>query len=274
MKQTIYIDVLIAVNLLINYFLLLAAANFLSLRFRRRRVFLASLLGAFYSLWILMPEINLWAAFAVKLAMAATIVLTAYPLNGFKQFLRELAAFYIVSFSFAGFMLAVWYFIAPQGMVIKNSVVYFNISPLILILLTVVCYLFIRLIHRLTGRQAAAGTFCTVTVDYSGKRASFLGKVDTGNSLTEPFSNYPVLVVYEDFVKNLIPEKESGKVRLVPFHTVSGEGLLPAFRPDLLTLVCGKNIYCMHNVYIAASKTKLGEFDALINPDLLQKTSA
>lgn len=274
MKQTVYIDVLMAVNLFINYFLLLAVAQFLSLRFRRIRLFLASLLGAAYSLSILMPEINMAASFGIKLAMSATIVLAAYPFAGLKQFLRELAAFYIISFSFAGFMLAIWYFIAPQGLIIKNSVVYFNISPLILILLTVVCYLIIRLIHRMTGRQAAAGSFCTVKVDYSGRSVSFLGKVDTGNSLTEPFSNYPVLVVYQDLVKNLIPENESGKIRLVPFHAVSGEGLLPAFKPDLLTLTCGKQTCCLCNVYIASSKTKLGEFDALINPDLLQKTSA
>jgi stage II sporulation protein GA (sporulation sigma-E factor processing peptidase) len=273
-RQTVYIDVLIAVNLFINYFLLLGVAGFLSLRFRRLRLFLASLLGASYSLSILLPEISMPVSFLVKLAMAATIVLAAYPFNGLKQFFRELAAFYVMSFSFAGLMLALWYFIAPQGLIIKNSVVYFNISPLFLIVLTVVCYFVIRLINRVTGRQAPEGSFCTVKVEYNGKSAYFFGKVDTGNSLTEPFSNYPVMVVRRELIQSLIPPEESGKIRLVPFHTVSGEGLLPAFRPDSLTLVCGKHTYSIRNVYIAASKTRLGEFDALINPDLLQKTSA
>lgn len=274
MRQTVYIDVLIGVNLFINYFLLLGVARFLSLRIRRLRIFAASFLGAVYSLFILLPEINLAVSLAIKLAMSATIVLAAYPFKGLKQLLRELAAFYIMSFSFAGFMLAVWYFIAPQGLIIKNSVVYFNISPLLLIILTVICYLIIRLINRLTGRQAPEGLFCSVKVDYNGQSASFLGKVDTGNSLTEPFSNFPVLVVYQELIRNMSPPPENGKIRLVPFHAVSGEGLLPAFRPDLITIVCGKHTYRLHDVYIAASQTKLGEFDALINPDLLQKTSA
>ena len=274
MKQTVYIDVLVGVNLFINYFLLLAVSKFLSITVKRMRLFAAAALGAAYSLTILLPEVNLFLSFMIKLVMAATIVLAAYSFCGVKQFLRQLAAFYIISFAFAGFMLALWFFIAPQGLIIKNSVVYFNISPLLLIILTVICYLIIRAINRLTGRQAPDEIFCRMKIDYDGKSVSFIGKVDTGNSLTEPFSNYPVVVVYDQCVESLIPEEDSGKIRLVPFQAVSGGGLLPAFKPDLLTVICGKKQIEIHNVYIAVTKSKLGEFSALLNPDLLQKTSA
>lgn len=255
MKQTIYIDVLVGVNLFVNYFLLLAVAKFLSLYTRRIRLLAASALGALYSLSILLPEVNTALSFVIKLIMAGTIVIAAYPFVNLKQFLRQLAAFYIMSFSFAGFMLAIWYFIAPQGLIIKNSVVYFNISPLLLILLTVICYLIIRLINRLTGRQAPEGLFCKIYITYNGKTVSCLAKVDTGNSLTEPFSNYPVAVVCEKRILELIPKEDSGKLRLVPFRSVSGEGLLPAFRPDLLTLVYGKNSFSYITFILQQRKT-------------------
>lgn len=274
MKQTVYIDVLVGVNLFINYFLLLAVSKFLSLPVKRPRLLAASTLGAAYSLTILLPEINLFLSFFMKLVMAATIVLAAYPFNGLKQLLRELASFYIMSFAFAGFMLALWYFIAPQGLIIKNSIVYFNISPLLLIVLTVMCYLIIRLINRLTGQQASDQILCKIKIDYNGKSCSCFAKVDTGNSLTEPFSNYPVAVVYEESIASIVPPEDSGKIRLVPFQAVSGGGLLPAFKPDLLTIVCRKKQIEIHNVYVAVTKVKLGEFSALLNPDLLQKTSA
>ena len=48
MKQTIYIDVLLAVNIFINYFLLLAAAKFLAVKRVRLRILAASILGAAY----------------------------------------------------------------------------------------------------------------------------------------------------------------------------------------------------------------------------------
>lgn len=274
MKQTIYIDVLIAVNLFINYFLLLAVSKFLSLSARRGRLLLGALLGAAYSLSILLPDINFLLSLGIKLAMSATIIISAYRYQGLKQFFRELAAFYIISFSFAGIMIALWYFIAPQGLIIKNSIVYFNISPLVLILLTLVCYFMIRLINRITGRQAPEEFICRIWIDYGDKSAACIAKVDTGNSLCEPFSNYPVAVVSGEYVADMIPPDDSGKIRFIPFQAVSGEGLLPAFKPDKLTIVCGKHQYEKKNVYIAVSKARLGETGALLNPDLLQKTSA
>ena len=115
MKQTIYIDVLLAVNIFINYFLLLAAAKFLAVRRIRLRILAASVLGAAYSLTMLMPSIPMVLALLMKLAMSASLVFVAFPWGGKKQFLKSLACFYIMNFAFAGFMMAIWYFISPQG---------------------------------------------------------------------------------------------------------------------------------------------------------------
>ena len=86
-----------------------------------------------------------------------------------KQFLKSLACFYIMNFAFAGFMMAIWYFISPQGMIIKNSIVYFNISPIILIGSTAVCYVVIRFIYRFIGKHEVSGGCCTVTVVWKEK---------------------------------------------------------------------------------------------------------
>jgi stage II sporulation protein GA (sporulation sigma-E factor processing peptidase) len=273
LKQKIYIDILVGVNLFINYFLLLAVSKLLSLPVKRLRLLLAASLGAVGSLSILLPEISMFFSFLLKLAMSALIVLAAYPLTGLKDFLRELAAFYVISFSFAGFMIALWYFFAPQGLIIKNSVVYFNISPLFLVGMTVICYFVIRLIHRITGRQAPEDLFCTIRIDMNGRTVSCSAKVDTGNTLKEPFSNAPVAVVCEDCISEIIP-KQKEKIRLVPYQSVSGTGLLPAFKPDKLTVCIGSRKTEIHEVYIAVTKSKLGAFGALLNPDLCQKTSA
>lgn len=274
MKQTIYIDVLIGTNLFINYFLLLAVSKFLSIPVKRSRLIAAAALGAAGSLTILLPETNLFLSFFIKFILSVIIVLAAYPFYGLKEFLRELAAFYIMSFAFAGFMLALWYFIAPQGLIIKNSVVYFNVSPILLIMMTVVCYFIIRFIHRITGRQAPESLICRICIFYNGNSVSCSAKVDTGNTLTEPFSNAPVVVVDAACIASIMPKEESGKIRYVPFQAVSGGGLLPAFRPDKLTIFTGKNCIEINEVYIAATQSKLGTFSALLNPDLLEKMSA
>lgn len=272
MKQTIYVDVLVAVNFFINYFLLLASAKFLTVPVKRGRLAAASGLGALFSLSILLPEIPAVLSLLIKLAMSSAIVLSAFGYGGVKRFIRNTAAFYIINFGFAGLMLALWYFFAPQGLMIRNSVVYLNISPVLLILLSVVCYFIISLVNRITGRQMPKELFCRIVVSCSGAACDCTAKIDTGNSLREPFSNDPVVIVNEDVIGKAVPPEKSLNFRMIPFDVVSGGGVLKAFRPDRLTIYYGKQTIQVSNVYIAVSKTRLGGCDALMNPDLLQKT--
>lgn len=272
MQQTIYIDVLAGINLFINYFLLLAVSKFLSYPVRRPRFIGAAALGALFSLSILLPELGTALSLLMKLVMSVLIILVAFGFGEIKFFLRAVCAFYIINFSFAGFMLVLWYFLAPQGLVIRNSIIYFDISPLLLIFLTVVCYFLITLFNRITGRQMPRELICRLTVKYAGHTNICVAKVDTGNSLKEPFSGFPVAVVYEHALSGIPTQKEIPNFRLVPYEAVSGDGLLPAFRPDLLTVSDGKKTYRTNHVYIAVTKTKPGTFDALLNPDLLQET--
>lgn len=273
MKQTVYIDVLVGVNLFVNYLLLLCVSKFLSLDGKRKRLIGAASLGAVYSLNIFLPELVPVLSLLVKLLMSLTIVLAAFGFKGLRELIRETVAFYLISFAFAGFMLVLWYFFAPQGLMIRNSVVYFNISPLALIALTVICYGAITLFHRITGRQMPKDLNCRILIDCGGKTSACTARVDTGNSLREPFTGDPVIVVYEPVVSGMIPSKDGLNFRLIPFDAVSGSGVLESFRPDRVTICNGKKKLIKKKVYIAVAKTRFGEFDALLNPDLLEKTS-
>ena len=168
-------------------------------------------------------------------------------------------------------MLALWYFIAPQGLIVKNSIVYFDVSPLLLLILTVFCYFLIRLIQRFTGRQTPKNLFYPIQIEWKGKEVACVAKVDIGNSLVEPFSGEPVAVVEKSRLEKFLPEiRAEGKVRLVPFSAVPGGGMLEAFRPDALYIVREKQRYRIPFGYIAICETPLGGFDALLNPDLLE----
>ncbi|XOQ44318.1 MAG: Sporulation sigma-E factor-processing peptidase [Clostridium sp.] len=273
MKQTIYIDILFGVNLFINYLLLCCVSKFLSLNGNRKRLVFAALFGAFFSFMILLPKISLTLSLTIKLFMSLSIVIIAFGYRGLRELIREAVAFYLISFAFAGFMLVLWYFFAPQGLMIRNSVVYFNISPLVLILLTAICYGGITLFHRITGRQMPPELNCRILIECGGKTGVCSARVDTGNSLREPFSGDPVVVVYKPVIAGMIPPKDELNYRLIPFNAISGGGLLEAFRPDRIVICCGKKKIETKKVYVAIANTRFGEFDALLNPDLLQKTS-
>lgn len=136
----IYIDVLLALNLWIDFILLLATARILRLPRRRWRMVLGALLGAATSCLIFLPDLPTAAATAVKLAAACVILLVAFPWRGRLLYIKSVVVFFVISTLFAGMAGALYFFAAPQGFYVVGGVVYYDVSPLTLVLLTVVSY--------------------------------------------------------------------------------------------------------------------------------------
>ena len=109
-------------------------------------------------------------------------------------------------------------------------------------------------------------------------------KVDTGNTLKEPFSGNPVIVTDYKFIKYIIPaelanyfnkntETESLKklknFRFIPYNTISGNGLLPAFKPDKIKVLNSNSINKDAYVAICNNKFSNESYHALISIDLI-----
>lgn len=289
MTQVIYIDVLIAVNLFINYFILAAAAKFLYIKTTKFKIVLGSSLGAIYSLYILFPSHNFVISLAVKLIMSSTIVWISLcsPKSG--VYLKALFCFYSINFAFLGSMFAIWCLFEPKGMCIKNNVVYFNVSPIILVVSTVVSYSIIETVNKIVGRPKSKKTFCEVEIKLLSKIFCVRAKIDTGNTLRETFSGLPVIVVCESTIKETVPEASfsisdicreksdfdkvqydiKSKMRLIPFSAISGQGILPAMRAEYIIV---KDINIRREAYIAIcpDNTLKDEFTALIGPELIE----
>ena len=110
-----------------------------------------------------------------------------------------------------------WLLTSAEGIFVRNSIVYFDLSPLVFLLSSVLAYAVVRLLQRVTGREEPAALTCRVEARRGSARAVFTARVDTGNSLTEPFSGAPVIVAEKSAVAGLRPFTEEG-CRLVPFH--------------------------------------------------------
>ena len=89
----------------------------------------------------------------------------------------------------------------------------------------------------------------SVTATSTGLDVAF---ADSGNKLTEPFTNYPVMIADE----SKMPFEAN---RVIPFSTVGGEGGLNAFKPDMVKISCGDNVVETDRIYIAKSKIQSKE---------------
>lgn len=286
MKQTIYIDILIAVNLFINYILLLLTAKFLSLKWKSIRLVFGEILSGIYSLYILFPETNLFLSILVKLIMSITIVWCVFGFKSLKSFIKITLCFYAINFLFSGMMLGLWILFRPSSMEMNNGVVYFNISPLVLIGSTIVSYFIIEIFYRIIGKNHIKNSFYEIKINIEDSPVKLKAKVDTGNILREPFSNLPVIIVRKSTAEKIIPPKLLGlldnyyqntnnissyevkyPIRMVPFKTVAGSGVFPAFKPK--NIINPEGILKKAYIAICPDRTLSEEIGALINPELI-----
>jgi len=295
LKQTIYVDILLAVNLIINYFLLRITAKMALPYTKRRRIFLGAAIGAVFSFIIFLPNLHWSVMGLIKLIFSVTIVATTFGIKDVKRFLRCTAIFFIANFLFAGGMIAFFILFSPNGMYINNSVVYFNFSAVTLIGIAAIIYILISLLTHFTKKRSLGDMEYVATIEYSGRSTAIGAMVDTGCDLSEVFSATPVCVCEFNAVKDILPKKlatlisssfsnigkvaksEYGKdLRLVPYTDVSGSGILCAIRPSRF-LLTQKNVQVeVDRVYIAFTNKSLsnGEYQCLINPQVIENNTA
>ena len=239
MTHTIYLDILFCVNFIIDYMILVSVKKYLSLEARLRRLLLGAAAGGLSSFVILLPPLPSGLSIIISLASACFVVGAAFAPADRKTFFKASAAFFLVSFGFCGIMMALFTIFTPESVVIRNSSVYIEIPPVMLVIATLFCYVILRVIMRITGSGKPKETECSVRVRYSGHEIAFKGRLDTGNMLKEPFSGMPVIVSKRSAFACIDENEMKGSMRVVPFSSVGGEGLLYAFRPEEIMVISG-----------------------------------
>lgn len=295
MVRVVYIDVLFAVNLILDYFILLTVSRMLHRPDKRLRLLAGAGVGALYALFIFLPEMGLLYTAGLKALLSVGIVVAAYRFSTVKSFLQLLGLFYLVSFAFGGLIFALYMFCTPPGMLMRNGVVYFDISPVTLILGAGACYVALTLFSRLVRRHESR--FYSLALSVDGKTVSLSAMLDTGNSLRDPLSGTPVMVAEYGAVQPLLPralrpvfrEGRTGdlprlegsgwenRLRMVPYGGLNGKGgLLPAFRPDELAVRLKNRTAKTKDVFIAVCGGRLcsdGRYRALLTPMLMNTLS-
>lgn len=256
--RTVYIDVLITVNVFVDFFIIICTKKSLNIGTSLGRMIIGSLFGGALSLVALLPALPFGINILFDITSAAVIVFIVFGKCSIKSYFKRVAVYFLISFIFCGIMIFIYTSFKPRGMEIYNDVVYFNISPVALIILTLVCYYILKLIKRLTKGVCGGGVY-NVEVYMSDKTVSFNAKVDSGCNLKEPFSGEYVIVAEKCTLEGCIPDER--KMRIIPFDSLGGSGIINGFKPDKTVI----NGITVNEVYIGICKNVIkGDIKALI----------
>jgi len=272
---TVYIDVLIVLNLYINYFLIRSAVLVIRRSVSAKRCLLAAGIGAAGSLVILLPELPFIVIALEKIALGALITFAAFGKQKPVDFAVCALFFLLVNFVYAGLMTALWTFCAPYGMVFGNGVAYFNIPLAAVAAFTAAAYFAVRLARYFADRRLRCNKICSVKISINDTEIQLRGLCDTGNGLCDIFSGKPVIVCKYEKIAEITPKNaldflegkldESGGLRLIPCRTMNSESLLPIFAADRI-FIDGKAA----DALVGITKNPLGsEVDCIFDPKII-----
>ena len=268
----VYGDILLALNWWLDFLLLLGVRRTVGGGARPWRLAMGALVGALTCFVLFLPPMAVWWSLIIKWITALLMVLLAFRWQGWRQLFRRTLLLFAFSAGLAGLCGMLYFFVAPDGLYVINGVVYYAFSPWLLVALSVLCYVFLRLSEYWMRRRAPAQRLFRVTIRLGQEQVVFPCLYDSGNHLVEPFSGHAVLVLERGVAEQLLvvpngPEEIpiGAGWRLIPYDTLRGGGVLPAFVPDGVVVTTPQGERSIPDCYVAVcDRLGCGEYGGLM----------
>lgn len=278
----VYVDVVFGFNFVMNYLILNCVRKISGVKTRKGGCVYGAAAGGIYSVFMFEPMLTALYSIGGKLLFSMLIILFCFRVRN--NFIKLLFYFYITAFAFSGVCEFASNFFGVIQM--KNGLIYSQNSIWILMAVCIIAASIISyVIRHMKISKKRYGEIISVTITLEGKSVTVKGMYDTGNSLLDPITLFPVTVVEFDSIKSILPEeikeflKEGsdlscninrrylGRIRLVPYNSVGANDILKGFRPDMIKLENSENE--IKDVVVAVIYNKLSksdQFEAIVNP--------
>ena len=291
-----YIDVLLGINLSMNYFLLLIVARIMRRYSSWYRLALGALIGVLPVL--IMVAFNIFHPWLWGVLVVITpffmIGLAFSPMKA-KDYFFMGGLMFLAAFIICGFVNVLWSIraVSPLGE-----------EPILLVYLLMICFLLNGIVvyfqPYLEDNKWKGLLRVRVQVCLEDKTHVIEGYLDTGNRVKEPFSKRPVIIASCQSLHKVIPAPVTSLFKdnldpvhvlesitdpnmmrrfyLIPFNGLGEEGgMLLGFYPDNIRIFKGEQLWDVGSqvamgIY-SNNFSKKEDFDALIPPEVLQMVS-
>ncbi len=294
-KITIYLDIIIIENLIMNYIILYATGIISKVKIYYLKIFISSLIGAIYVAIQYISKLDIYANSIIKLILSIIIVYIAFNPQDIKKMCKELVLFYLTTFTFGGVATYLIYVLKPQNIIIKNGMYVGTYVLKVIFIGAIIGTIILIIAFKLAkSKITKKDMICKIKIKLDGKEKDLTAMVDTGNMLKEPITGNPVIVVEKVALYDLVPkeilnnteailggdfekipehikEEYISKLKMIPFSSLGKQnGMLIGIKPQSIEII-NEQIEKKDNAIIGIynkSLTKRGEYNALIGMEL------
>ena len=292
--MTIYIDIVLLENLVMNYIILLGTGYIIKARIKHIKLIISSLIGAIYALLAYMEIFPIYANFITKMILAICMIYIAFKPKKIKGLIKELIVFFLVSFSLGGCAFALLYMIKPQEIFVKDGV-YIGVYPLKIALLGgitgfVITYISFKVVkNHITKNEIIYNAIIKI----EEKKLEIKVLLDTGNMLKDPITGDTVIIIekeklydilplellnnidnFFEFDNKIIKNEYQTRLRIIPFTSVGKRnGMMVGIKADYVSIITDIDEIKKNDAIICVYEKKFSKTDkysGLIGLDILE----
>ncbi len=295
--MTVYIDVVLIENLIMNYIIIFATGIILKIKMKQIRMILGSLIGAIYTIIAYVSNLRIYSNFILKFILSIIIVYISFNPQTQKQLWKSLLIFYLTSLVFGGAAFAIIYVVRPQEILRNNQLIFGTTSMKVILFSAILAFIVIILAFKIVKNKISKkDMFCDIEVKINEEIIKTKAMIDTGNFLKEPITNKPVVVIEHTLLYDCIPkqilnnieqilggdfsnvpeeirEEYISKLKFIPFSSLGKQnGMLIGINAKYIKIKSEENENINENVIVGIynkSLTKRGEYRALIGIELV-----
>ena len=273
--MTVYIDQYILINTILNFVILRITKSIIKSKSSNPRLLASSVAGALFAILMLLPQVKPITNILGKIIFSLILTGISFKSSCFKVFLKNLAVFYLVSFTLGGCAYA---FINLPG-----SETYID-STKLLCITVFISYMILNVITHIYEKHFKNGNLIhKLSITLNDKFIETDCFYDTGNNLKEPLTKMPVIVTDIKTLESVLPERfvidfsnnkdvlkiyalnyGNLKLKLIPYHTITDNGFILGFVPTKV-LIDEKETKAIIGI-TALNVSKDKSYNAIVNP--------
>lgn len=294
--MTLYIDVIVLENIIMNYIIILATGMICKTELKQIRIILSSVLGAIYAVIIYLIDLKIYTNQITKIIVSICMMYIAFNSANIKTITKQLVIFYLTSFCFGGAAYYLLYGINPNLIKSINGILIGTYPIKIAILGGILGFFIINIAFKIIkSKLTKKDMIYDVEIYYKENKAHIKVMLDTGNFLTDPITNIPVLIVEANKLKTIIsedilqdtskiiaegafekmPEEIKTRCSIIPFSSIGkNNGIILGFRPDYIKIYTNEGEEIRKKVVVGIYNNKIaknGIYSGLIGLNLLNQ---
>ncbi len=310
MYLEVYVDVIFVINFILDFVLLFMVKEVMKLKTTKLKMIGSAAFGGISAcILTVLPNLNIILQFIISYIVITTFMIRiAFGKINRRTSVKACIILYISTFFLGGILNSLYYnsrlgyyFVQLiEGRLIhEESFLYLILSCLTLII-AIIIFLFM-LNHLRTGELKLYNT----ELVFNSKKIKLIGLLDSGNSLCDPISKKPVLVVDVETLQMLLSNDEMSvlnmilgttgdnknkgmtnthfgttydntaeklKIRMIPYHSIGKSGMMPAIVIDQVVIWDGEEQISNNHVLIAVSGTRISkqnEYQIILHREIM-----